>query len=60
MRRAVPHVLAALAAKYTRPADRQYLPDADPDFDVVYAIRATSAVTWQLADFSGSHRRWTP
>jgi Pyridoxamine 5'-phosphate oxidase len=57
---AVPHVLAALAAKYTRPADRQYLPDADPDFDVVYAIRATSAVTWQLADFSGSHRRWTP
>ncbi len=57
---AVPHVLAALAAKYTRPADRQYLPDADPDFDVVYAIRATSAITWQLADFSGSHRRWTP
>jgi hypothetical protein len=57
---AVPHVLAALAAKYTRSADRQYLPDADPDFDVVYAIRATSAVTWQLADFSGSHRRWTP
>lgn len=57
---AVPHVVAALAAKYTRPADRQYLPDADPDFDVVYAIRPTSAIAWQLADFAGSQRRWTP
>jgi len=57
---AVPHVIAALAAKYTRPADRQYLPDEDPDFDVVYAIRPTSAVAWQLADYAGSQRRWSP
>lgn len=56
---AVPHVVAALAAKYTRPADRQYLPGADPDFDVVYAIRAASAAAWQLADYAGSQRRWT-
>jgi PPOX class probable F420-dependent enzyme len=56
---AAPHVLAALAAKYTRPADRQYLPQADPDFDVVYAIRPSSAVAWQLADYAGSHRRWS-
>src|SRR6516225_10877080 len=28
----VPSVLAALSAKYTRPEDRQYLPDADPAF----------------------------
>src|SRR6266852_1682343 len=35
----VPAVIAALAAKYTRPGDRQYLPGADPDFDIVYAIR---------------------
>ena len=57
---AVPHVIAALAAKYTRPADRQYLPDEDSDFDVVYAIRPTSAVAWQLADYVGSQRRWSP
>jgi hypothetical protein len=57
---AVPHVVAALAAKYTRPGDRQYLPDQDTDFDVVYAIRPTSAVAWQLADYTGSQRRWSP
>jgi hypothetical protein len=56
---ASPHVVAALAAKYTRPADRQYLPDADPDFDVVYAIRPSSAVAWQLADYTSSQRRWS-
>lgn len=55
-----PHVIAALAAKYTGPADRQYLPDENPDFDVVYAIRPTSAVAWQLADYAGSQRRWSP
>ena len=35
----VPSVVEALAAKYTRAEDRRYLPDADPDFDVVYALR---------------------
>lgn len=55
---AVPHVVAALAAKYTGPADRQYLADADPDFDVLYAIRPTSAAAWQLADYAGSQRCW--
>ncbi len=54
----VPPVLAALAAKYTRPEDRQYLPDADPDFDVVYAIRPRSAMMWRLADYEASQRRW--
>src|SRR5258708_33501716 len=57
---AVPHVVAALAAKYTRPADQQYLPDDNPDFDVVYAIRPTSAVAWQLAEYASSQRRWSP
>jgi Pyridoxamine 5'-phosphate oxidase len=57
---AVPRVVAALAAKYTRPADRQYLPNANPDFDVVYAIRPISAVAWQLADYTSSQRRWSP
>jgi hypothetical protein len=55
----VPGVVAALAAKYTGEGDRQYLPDADPAFDVVYAIRPQSAMTWQLADYEDSQRRWT-
>jgi hypothetical protein len=52
-------VVAALAAKYTGEGDRQYLPDADPDFDVVYAIRPQSAIMWRLADYEASQRRWT-
>src|SRR5690242_12120002 len=56
----VPDVVAALAAKYTGEGDRQYLPDADPDFDVVYAIRPQSAIMWRLADYEASQRRWTP
>ena len=55
----VPAVVAALAAKYTGEGDRQYLPDADPAFDVVYAIRPQSAMTWQLAEYEDSQRRWT-
>ena len=55
----VAEVVAALAAKYTAPGDRQYLPDADPDFDVVYAVRPRSAMAWRLADYDGSQRRWT-
>src|SRR5215470_7569398 len=54
----VPSVVAALSAKYTRPEDRQYLPDADPAFDVVYALRPRSAMAWRLADYDGSQRRW--
>jgi hypothetical protein len=55
----VPAVVAALAAKYTGPQDRQYLPDQDPDFDVVYAVRPRSAMAWRLADYAASQRRWT-
>ena len=50
----MPQVVAALSAKYTGKGDKQYLPDADPDFDVVYAIRPQSAMMWRLADF-GRH-----
>jgi len=57
---AVPTVVAALAAKYTRPEDRQYLPDTDPDFDVVWAIRPRSAMAWRLSDYAASQRRWSP
>jgi PPOX class probable F420-dependent enzyme len=55
----VPDVVAALAAKYTDEGDQQYLPSADPDFDVLYALRPQSAMIWSLADYDGSQRRWT-
>jgi len=55
----VPEVVAALAAKYTAPGDRQYLPDAGPAFDVGSAVRPRSAMAWRLADYDGTQRRWT-
>ena len=55
----LPEVVTALAAKYSSPDDRQYLPDADPDFDVVYAIRPRSAMVWKLSDYDNSQRRWS-
>jgi hypothetical protein len=55
----VPAVVAGLSAKYTSDEDKQYLPEADPDFDVVYAIRPKSAMMWRLRDYEGSQRRWT-
>jgi hypothetical protein len=55
----VPDVVRALSAKYIAEADRQYLPEADPDFDVVYAIRPRSAMMWRLADYEASQRRWS-
>lgn len=54
-----PSVVAALAAKYTRPGDQQYLPSTDPDFDVVYALRPRSAMAWRLDDYAASQRRWS-
>jgi hypothetical protein len=55
----VPEVVTALSAKYASQEDRQYLPDADPDFDIIYALRPQSAMMWRLADYEGSQRRWT-
>jgi PPOX class probable F420-dependent enzyme len=56
---ALPSVVAALAAKYARAEDQQYLPGADPDFDVVYALRPRSAMAWRLDDYAASQRRWS-
>jgi len=56
----VPDVVTALGAKYSSQADRRYLPDADPDFDVLYAIRPRSAMMWRLDDCEASQRRWMP
>ncbi len=55
----VPSVVAALSAKYDRPEDKPYLPDADPDFDIIYALRPRSAMAWSLDDYEGSQRRWS-
>jgi hypothetical protein len=55
----LPAVVTALAAKYTRPEDQPYLPDHDPDFDVVYALRPQSAMAWRLDDYTASQRRWS-
>lgn len=54
----VPFVVTALAEKYSRPGDRPYLPDADPSFDVVYAVRPLSALAWRMDDYADSQRRW--
>lgn len=53
-----PDVVAALGAKYASPADRAFLPSADPDFDVLYALEPRSALAWQLSDYENSQRRW--
>jgi hypothetical protein len=55
----VPEVVTGLSAKYSAEADRPYLPDADPAFDIVYAIRPQSAMMWRLPDYEGSQQRWT-
>jgi PPOX class probable F420-dependent enzyme len=52
-------VVEALAAKYDRPEDRQYLPASDEDFDVLYALRPERALLWRLSDYEGSQERWS-
>jgi hypothetical protein len=54
-----PDVMAALDAKYREPADAQYLPSGDADFDVLYAVRPRRALMWRLSDWDGSQQRWT-
>jgi hypothetical protein len=50
--------VAAFAAKYTAPGDEGYLPGVDPGVDVVYALEPDRALSWRLADFENSQRRW--
>jgi len=54
----IPEVVAGLSAKYPSEKDRQYLPEGDPAFDVVYAVRPQSARMWLLEDWEGSQRGW--
>ena len=51
-------VVAAFATKYEHPDDLQYLPSADPAFDVLFALRPSHALGWQLTDYENSQRRW--
>ena len=53
-----PDVVDAFGAKYSRPGDRPFLPLADPAFDVLYALRPSRAMLWQLDDYEGTQRRW--
>jgi hypothetical protein len=55
----VPDVVAALGRKYSAPEDQQFLPAADPAFDVVYEIRPQSALAWRLDDYD-AQSRWRP
>lgn len=52
-------VLYLYTERSTGPQDQQYLPDHDPAFDVVYAVRPRSAMAWRLDDYAASQRRWT-
>jgi Pyridoxamine 5'-phosphate oxidase len=53
-----PDVLDAFASKYDRPGDAQYLPSADPGFDVLWALRPARALLWRLDDYDNSQFRW--
>jgi len=55
----VPEVVAAFAVKYTEADDEQWLPDVDPDVDVVARIEPAVALLWNSADFYESKRRWS-
>jgi nitroimidazol reductase NimA-like FMN-containing flavoprotein (pyridoxamine 5'-phosphate oxidase superfamily) len=52
-------VVEALLRKYADPDDAQYLPSADPSFDVLYVLRPRRALAWRLEDWDGSQRRWS-
>ena len=39
-------VLRAFDAKYDEPGDRQYLPSADPSFDVLCRLQPARALLW--------------
>ena len=54
-----PAVVDALAAKYSRPEERPFVPSENPDFDVLYVLRPGRAMAWALPDTEASTRRWT-
>lgn len=56
-----PDVAGAYRAKYTAPGEVPFLPDEPAMAGVeLYRVTPSSALTWDAADFFGSHRRWPP
>jgi PPOX class probable F420-dependent enzyme len=53
-------VLEALQRKYSAREDAEYLPTADPDFDVLWRLQPRRALMWRLDEYDGSQRRWRP
>ena len=53
-----PKVMQALEAKYSSSFEARYLPSTDPDFDVLWRLRARRAMLWKLDDYEGSQARW--
>lgn len=51
-------VMTALQQKYPDPADAQYLPPFDDDFDVLWRLAARRALLWRLDDYDASQARW--
>ena len=51
-------IVAAFGRKYQYPEDQAFLPTNDPAFDVLYVLRPTRALIWQLTDYEASQRRW--
>ena len=54
-----PEVVEALDDKYDQPDELKYLPSADGSFDVLYRLRPKKALTWCLADYEHTQRRWS-
>ncbi len=53
-----PEVLGAFEAKYDGPGEADYLPGPTSPYDVLYRLEPTRVMSWDLADFDGSQRRW--
>ena len=47
--------LRSMAGRMTR----EYLPAADPSFDVLYRLRPQKALQWKLSEYENSQQRWT-
>jgi hypothetical protein len=52
-------IVKAFDQKYLRPAEKPFLPSADPAFDVLYSLEAQRALMWSLPDTEASTRRWS-
>jgi PPOX class probable F420-dependent enzyme len=54
-----PTAMAGFGEKYREPGDADYLPGREPSADSLFRLRPEKAMSWNLADFEGSQRRWS-